>query len=186
MSNEYLNAMLDLLYGLTGLRKMYDHMHWHSSGENFYTLHLLFERIYDDMDDNSEIDALAEKIIGVFGGQDIFNAVDEAKEVGAFLETHLGKTKDTEKFLQIAIEAENHVLNMIETIMGMADEASDGVQNMVQGLYDNHETNIYLLKQMKKEASSIPYLVSLAKKMRGEGQIKISDDILDTIKIKLG
>lgn len=186
MNSEYLNKMLDLLYGLTGLRKMYDHMHWHSSGKSFYELHILFQRIYEDMDDNDEIDGLAEKVIGIFGDQEAFNAMDEAKEVASFLETHIGRSKDAQQFTKIAIEAEKHIQGMIKDVMALGDEVSDGVQNLIQGIYDNHETNLYLLQQMSKEASFVPYLVSLARKLQSENHSKIAKEIMELIKIKLG
>ena len=51
------------------LQLMYQHLHWITAGDSFYSDHLLYERLYKKM--TEEIDEVAEKFVGLSGSDSV-------------------------------------------------------------------------------------------------------------------
>jgi DNA-binding ferritin-like protein len=127
---------------LRGLAIIHQTAHWITKGENYYGKHLLFDRIYNSV--NDEVDLAAEKLIGVFGGE--------------FLnpENHVNITKDfvanysNKDLTERSLEAEIDFLTLSEGIYKKIKENGDmslGLDDMIMSIASTHETNVYLLKQ---------------------------------------
>jgi DNA-binding ferritin-like protein len=116
--------------------------HWVAKGSGFYQDHLLFQRFYEAMP--KEIDAMAEKTVEV-EGEEAVGAYDQAYEMARIL----AALQNDDDLLQRALRAEITLLAEIEhTTNAMRHLGrSAGVENMLQGLSDAHETNLYLLKR---------------------------------------
>jgi len=135
--------MQDLVYILAALNTFYRSAHWRSKGAFFYQDHLLFARLYENLDD--EIDDLVELLIG-FTGDD------------SFVSPQLFNEK-TRKFIPIGrsnarANLENAGLIEAELLERIAkikeSEASVGVYNQLATIADNHTRNLYLIRQTIK------------------------------------
>jgi DNA-binding ferritin-like protein len=135
--------MKDLVYILAALNIFYRSAHWRSKGPSFYQDHLLFARLYENID--NEVDNLVELLIAYEGGTEFaFPRV--------FVENSLkylpaGKETAREN-AEAALELEQKLLNQIRQIS--EETASVGVYNQIASIADNHTRNTYLLKQLLK------------------------------------
>ena len=146
---DYKQGMVALLSYMRALSQAYQHAHWESSGENFYEDHLLFQRLYESV--NDELDKVAEKIIGIFGDGGSLDPLKDAE----YTHEYLDQITSIEDF----IKSEKQLLETIKGIMSL-DGVSDGVQNLLQGIADTHEGHIYLLNQKEsKDMSAEDFLV---------------------------
>ena len=134
-----LAAAQDVLAVLRGQTWLYHTLHWQSMGPNFYGQHLLFERLYTALPD--QYDGLAEKSVALFGPAAV-------EPVAAILSAagHLSKWTGDPLAAGLASEAD------LTAAIGLAleqAEADPGLTNFLQGLADEHQTNVYLLQQVQ-------------------------------------
>lgn len=159
----------NLLPYLRALSQMYQHAHWKSEGKNYYGDHLLFERLYDGV--NDEIDVVAEKIIGVSGETDAVNVEGDIETA-----TDLAKTMlEGKDFVSQAINAEKGLIELIGQLMG--GEQTDGVEDMLQGIASQHEEHLYLLQQRNKEAVMLWSLCKVANRLDALGMYEEANQI---------
>lgn len=134
------------------LRAQYDHYqtaHWQSKGDSAYGNHLLFQRIYEGI--LPQIDALAEKMVGMFGT----DAVDVVRIASAEV-PHLmrwgaveclhRRSLMAERDLQEHLSGTYHSLKALHTL-------SLGMDDFLMGLASEHETNEYLIQQVLDQPS---------------------------------
>ena len=62
---EVISILNKTIANLTDLKSQYKNAHWNVKGQNFYSLHLLFDRLSDGFDSN--IDKLAERLTALGG-----------------------------------------------------------------------------------------------------------------------
>ena len=121
-------------------------MHWHAAGENYYGDHLLFERLYGNLQE--ELDGVAERIIGLLGSEAADPATDA--ETAAKMTAKLMNGADPKDFAEIAIGAEKALQSLLKDIM--KEDTTDGLEDLIQGIASAHETHLYLLQQRSKSA----------------------------------
>lgn len=120
-------------------------VHWTSKGENFYGDHLLFERIYDAS--LQEIDGFAEKAVGIAG--------EESVNPIKLTEKALDKLKElpTDDLLSAAVKLEEFLTTATQALYTQLKEAKQltlGMDDLLMKIYDQHEENLYLIKQRLK------------------------------------
>ena len=149
MMPDTVGSFQKLLALLSLLQLTYRCSHWESKGTDSYARHLLFERLYDEVE--GDIDDVAEKVIGIYGpscDRDIFIAEElcnlMAKMVSYYTTGsggyHLGKS----------LELEQMVLKYLDRIydeVKACGELTMGLDDFLMALYSKHEHNIYLLQQ---------------------------------------
>lgn len=152
-SDRPMPELSEILAYVRSLAWAYQTAHWQTRGSTFYGDHLLFERLYTAT--NDQIDGLAEKVIGMSGDN---GSVDPVKQSAA-LHNHLKRIFGSEGTgVEACMKA---MLNVEEEFVGKFmpamlkkmksdDRLSDGLENLLQGIMDEHEGFIYLLKQRSK------------------------------------
>jgi DNA-binding ferritin-like protein len=172
-------SLRSLLSFLRGIAHLYQHMHWHSAGTNYYGDHILYERLYGSA--YAEIDALAEKAIGISDDSSVLNPIEDCKHTLKVVEKFASGEFNPESFSEIGITAEKEFIAVIADMM--SGELSDGVQNMLQGIADKHEEHLYLLQQRNKSAGSIiSKLVKVANSLDKRGKYSEAEKIDEMIK----
>lgn len=148
----------DLAVFLGALRSMYmihQTHHWQSQGKEFYGDHLLFQRLYEAI--APEIDAVAEKLIGL-GGIATTNYFAQVHHMEAFQKAVTGKDQP---IIEVSLLAEATLMAMARLILlrlselntgavtfgGLRSLLTPGLENMIQGILDLHESHLYLLGQ---------------------------------------
>lgn len=137
---KYKNSQTQLQEILAILRAqawMYQTLHWQTKGSNFYGNHLLYERLYNSV--NEEIDILAEKLVGYFGEISV-DSQDSMEKTSKWLKEWSNDPLDSEKSLQ-------QFLSTSYEIMKTKKELTLGLDDFIMGLANSHETNLYLLGQ---------------------------------------
>lgn len=117
--------------------------HWQSVGTASYGDHLLFQRLYEEIED--DIDGLAEKAIAQYGNL-VVDPVRQADLMAAILK----RWAPVEGLVQRAMQAEKALAKALEnaiTAMDATHELSKGTQAFLEGLADKRETAVYLLGQ---------------------------------------
>jgi len=138
LSLASLASMLHALYLL------HQSAHWQTRGPTYYADHLMFQRLYKNID--KEIDSLGERAVNL-GGPMLVCPITTA-ELATPLLAGWGKGHGLdapEKLVSMSLRAERSVLDALG--VAMTQTASDGVQNLLQGIADAHEGNLYLLDQ---------------------------------------
>jgi DNA-binding ferritin-like protein len=136
---ELLSRILAIL---RGLEIFFHSAHWQSRGPNFYGSHLMFERLYQSVAD--AIDALGERMVKHLGP----DAVDAAALAQAAAAAVASWPADSA--LSGGLAAEIELQQAIRTAydqLKAAGQLSPGMDDFLLSLADEHETNLYLLKQ---------------------------------------
>lgn len=144
ISSAYL-AQLRLMY------LFYQNCHWQVKGKNFYSEHLLFQKLYESLED--EIDATAEKIMGTLDKK----SIDLSLQLDLFktLLNNFNKPSDKIKMseaecIEKAIIAEKAFRVLSEKFKYSLEEAkkmSLGWEDLIAEQYSSSETRSYLLQQ---------------------------------------
>lgn len=148
-------ALRCLLETLLAVQWLHRNNHWNVRGQRSYGDHLLFQRIYESIDD--EVDGLAEKMIGIFGP--CYPTVAGAQDVfQGWYDTFPSSTME-----QHSCNAELYVIRSFVQVYDGLKEAGHmtlGLDDFLMSAASNHETNLYLLRQSnydvrRKYASSM-------------------------------
>lgn len=130
----------------------YQQAHWQVRGGSFYGNHLLFQRLYESVVDQT--DTLAEKMVGVYGG----DAVD-GMDLGAKFEAWLRRWDQVDCLHQRGILSEQDFQSACRSVyerLGQLGELTLGMDDFLMATANEHETNEYLLRQVlrQKQAST--------------------------------
>lgn len=130
--------MTELLYILNALYTFYKSCHWSCKGDYFYQDHLLFERLYGELDD--EMDGLVELIIGLTSDREFA----DPKLINAKTQEYTPSLgfNNQENFTK-ALQLESLLLSTIKAIPQGSDV---GTYNHIADIAENHRRNVYLLK----------------------------------------
>jgi len=142
-----INTAKDTLASVLGLLRSlaWNHLasHWQVGGSSSYGDHLLFERIYSKV--TEETDGLAEKMVGMFGP----SAVDAQKQA-SILAKYIGAVSAEECPYKRALHMETvfqKAIKMAVADLEELDQLSLGLDDFLRTLANDHETAIYLLQQ---------------------------------------
>lgn len=139
-------ACVEVLVTLQAIERLHHAAHLQAKGPESYSDHLLFQRLYTDV--QHEIDGLSEKMVAAFGG-----ACVDADARGADAAELLADWSKADDTLQRALDAEMQLQDAIAD--ALAGDVTAGLENFLQGIADSHETAIYLLQQRIKPAGLI-------------------------------
>lgn len=142
----------------------YQESHWQTRGGHFYGNHLLFERLYGSVTDHT--DTLAEKMVGSYGA----GAVD-GLDLGAKFESFIKRWHEVDCLHRRGLMSEQDLQDVTKSVyeaLGDMGELSLGMDDFLMAMANDHETNIYLLRQTlrNKEAAmaAAPEWTELSKK----------------------
>lgn len=141
---KYVEFFQVALAQLDFLNLWYHSCHWLSKNKEYYSDHLLFQRLYEGV--AAEIDPLAEKAVVVSDE----SAVDRGVHLKLMAEKEeivKGMQKDNKDFLEISIALESEFLQYLADKTPMM---SQGTRNLLDTFSELHETHLYLLNQRKK------------------------------------
>jgi DNA-binding ferritin-like protein len=142
---EVVRRLLGNVLGLLRAQRLsYQTSHWQTCGVPYYGNHLLFQRLYESVDE--EFDTLAEKMVGYLG----IHAVDLKPQLlviatyGAqwdAIDCHHRRGLQSEKDCQAAIKAAYEGIKA-------ANAMTLGLDDYLMATANSHETNSYLLQQV--------------------------------------
>jgi DNA-binding ferritin-like protein len=138
-----------MLAYLEFLNKVHHTHHWISKGDPFYGDHLLFQRLYETVQD--EIDMVAEKAVGLGTTSNVdLNLI--TSQCHRLVQSY-GPTstipQSTDLFRR-SYQSEMTFLKVTGKIVESLNEQgimTRGLDNMIGGIEDKHESHVYLLKQ---------------------------------------
>lgn len=138
-----LSAVLAVLRGAAFVHQTH---HWQTSGPSSYADHLLFERLYND--GQAYIDQVAERAVGLGGTR----LVDPAMQAHMVAQLVGGVTSESGSgsLAVVSLQAESLVLSVVDEaleVLRSTGALRPGVDNLLQGVADQHETFVYLLQQ---------------------------------------
>jgi len=133
--------------------------HWQAYGQNYYSDHLLFERLYNEV--TEDIDKLAERMLGS-GPTCLANPMFHAKHVSAVAQVFCAgvpASSTPDENAMISFRAVLYTLVLLKFTYAQLEHQnllSHGLDNLLQGVADKHEEHVYLLKRrvMQKNATS--------------------------------
>lgn len=138
---------LVLLSMLAALKDHFQNLHWKAKGENFYSDHKLFQKVYESFDD--DYDTWAEKIITIYGADTIdIVKLSEAKTAllsrwNNKLNSHILRTVGPINELQTTIKS------VYET-MSDKEHLTLGADDFLMALADKQDKNHYMLLRRAK------------------------------------
>lgn len=143
-----------VLVFLKALTIIHQSHHWLTYGESYYADHLLFERLYDET--VAEVDQVAEKAVGTGCPLDKMHPGMQSCVVAHIVKKYCGdgetsgEGENPTAYLESSLLAEGQFLACVKQVvevMKANGELTRGVDNMLAGIEDKHESHIYLLKQ---------------------------------------
>jgi len=126
--------------------------HWLSKGDVFYGDHLLFQRLY--LATQEQVDGIGERVVGL-GGEDGVNLPLQVAQLNKLVKGY-GMTTTIPQPSELArrsLLAEQNFLAVMKLAAQQLDEQgmlTRGLDNLMQGIEDLHESHVYLLKQRCK------------------------------------
>lgn len=169
------NSLILVLELLKAQYTYYQACHWESGGTSSYGDHLLFERLYNSV--SGEVDTVGERVIANTG------SIDITSQTGAVAEIIYKWVQLGQDYVTTALRSEVDLRLALTTLIDDTNaEKSYGIANMAQGIFDTHETHIYLLQQrltdtLSKSATKVAKKVRI-KKASLEGYMKMSHNTL--------
>ncbi len=138
---------VSLLSTLQAIERLHHSAHLQAQGPEAYSDHLLFQRLYTDV--QHEIDGLSEKMVATFG-PGVVDAEARAADAAELLdEWQSSEDSPVDRALVAELELQDAISGALTQ-----DGLSAGMENFLQGLADAHETAIYLLQQRLSPAVS--------------------------------
>lgn len=138
-----------ILVNLMFLSEIHQLHHWISKGDTFYADHQLFSRLYDAA--SGEIDSVAEKAVGLgsTSNVDISLRVSQLQKLvqGYGMTSTIPQPTELAKRSYLAEMNFIKVLDILINSMKENGTLTNGLDNMLQGIADGHESAVYLLKQ---------------------------------------
>ena len=138
-----------MLVHLRYLAMIHQNHHWTTKGDPFYGDHLLYQRLYDKV--NEEIDTVAEKAVGLGSAANV-DLVLQTRQIMGLVQGY-GMTSTLPQPSDLArrsYQAEMSFLKATSHIVEHINECgmmSRGLDNMIAGIEDTHESSVFLLKQ---------------------------------------
>jgi DNA-binding ferritin-like protein len=143
---ESISPLSSVVAGLRAARFLTHTYHWVTTGPQFYGDHLLLQRIYE----GTEFDNVAEKTVAYEGSVD---PIQQVQAVSNLIAKYGSQSDDPESLLASALDIEKAVIEIIAQAKNQLEQSgqlTDGIDNMLQGIADGHETFVYLLQQRLK------------------------------------
>lgn len=129
---------------LRGLYFLHQTHHWQTSGEKYYSDHLLFQRLYEEI--LPEIDSLAEKIIGLESIR-LVNQMHQIRHAEEFITL---ATSNPDGLVARSLVAELAFVKSGELAMEELKGTkllTPGLEQSIGNILDLHESHLYLLKR---------------------------------------
>lgn len=141
-------ALPSLLVLLRALAMVHQTHHWCTHGDSYYGDHLLFERLYNGV--SEEIDGIGERAVGMGGMQFIRNLNAQAAGVQRVVGLLSNLVESPNAYVESSLEAEQLFASCTTVIVAKMKETgllTRGVDNLIAGVEDKHESHRYLLQQ---------------------------------------
>lgn len=125
--------------------------HWQAKDDPFYGDHKLFQSLYEQVE--NEIDLVAEKAVGLgsVNNVDLTLQILQVAKITKNYYAQLGSTIPSASDLAYkSLQVEQQFLSLISCVRDSLKATATltyGVDNMLAGIYDTHESHVYLLKQ---------------------------------------
>lgn len=140
----------------------YQTLHWQTSGQNFYSSHLLFQRIYTKI--GEETDALAEKLIGLLENPESVNLQSQIERISSHCQAWGSPENSTSlQLFDSALRSEKHLQAAISLAYNSLKDSNSitlGLDDMLMSLASDHESNLYLLQQSVRSTPRVASLVT--------------------------
>lgn len=124
--------------------------HWQTRGAQFYGDHLMYERIYKEA--NKLVDSLAERAVGL-GDHKLVDPVISAELVSTMVKMMSTASSSSEQYVMVSLKSAAMTLEMVALVretLTRKSRLSNGTDNLLQGMADDLESHLYLLKQRAK------------------------------------
>jgi hypothetical protein len=131
--------------------------HWQTRGSTYYGDHLLFERVYGEV--NGLIDSLAERAVGA-GQTVLVQPLVQLSHTVIFTKFYysgaqvLPGVEELPSLSLTALTGSAHVLQLAYESLEARGLLTNGIDNLLQGIADKQEELTYLLGQRTKTAST--------------------------------
>lgn len=138
------NFMRGYVAFLRALYLIHQNNHWQSKGPNFYSNHLLLQRIYESAAEST--DAAAEKAIGLYGN-DVVNLSAHTKLAHEIAAKYDSKSDD---LIKSSLDAEQDFLKFSQKFydyLKSENEMTLGLDDLIMNVASQREEAVYLLKQ---------------------------------------
>lgn len=138
-----------ILVHLKFLAFVHQNHHWVTKGDPFYGDHLLFSRLYEGT--SEDVDSVAEKAIGLGSTSNVDLSLSTSQLFK--LVQGYGMTSTIPQPTELAKRSYLAEMNFLKVVSHLAEHLKEcglmtrGLDNLLAGIEDKHESNIYLLKQ---------------------------------------
>lgn len=136
------DTIASVLYHLNALSLMHRSAHWQVRGDTFYGDHLMFERMYEDIDD--EIDRMAERIVAMSDASYV-----DPHVISRAVDDIVIDAMQIKCPFERLLTCETTLIGVIDDAMSSLDECSTstlGWNDVLGAIASKHEEHIYILR----------------------------------------
>ncbi len=139
-----MTLLSDLLAALRTIYIVHQTAHWQAAGDPAYGDHLLFQRLYESV--TGEIDTLAEKMVGMFGGVSV-SLVVQGPLIGVMTKQSSQIKGLHERSLYLERSLQTYLKFVYDELKKMGT-LSLGMDDFLMATASAHETHVFLLQQV--------------------------------------
>lgn len=146
-------SLLQLTAHLIALRTTYHALHVSASGPDFYSDHLLFQRLYEDEHLSNAIDRLMERA-QLLDPQRVFDPQQILREAASLIPTiaHAAPAARAKEVISLETSFQSRVNGILEDLQSPGMELPiarllPGIENLLQDIADQRQQNLYLLQR---------------------------------------
>ncbi len=129
---------------LMAMKNYYQNLHWKSRGENFYSDHKMFQKIYESVE--APLDSWAEKLMVIYGDK----SIDSIRSSESSVEW-LKRWAASDNIAQPEIDMQSAV-NEIFASMSKSGTLTMGANDFLMSLCNNRDKYLNWLKQRQSKS----------------------------------
>ena len=142
MSKQYIEAVNLQVANFTVLYEKLHHYHWFLKGHHFFTLHVKFEELYNEVTEH--LDAIAERLLII--GEKPLSTLKQCLETASITEAATSEQTEQE-MVQAVIDDFSKIISEMKEAIKLAEEVNDHVTaDMFIGISESLGKHVWMLK----------------------------------------
>jgi starvation-inducible DNA-binding protein len=140
MLNQLVNVLNTQIANWSVLYTKLHNYHWYVKGEQFFTLHVKFEELYNEA--ALHVDTIAERLLAI-GGEPVAT-MKETLEISSLSEA--SGTESSQEMVQTIINDFSIIIGQLKEGISLADELKDGTSgDMLLAIHSGLEKHVWML-----------------------------------------
>lgn len=152
--NLVIDGMMTIIAILRTLNMGYHHAHVNVKGSDYYGDHLLLQRLYTENASIDEIDSVMERLKGLYPTHlvklgETLDRIDQEYEIISGIDSPGDNVEKFKALIKLEMRLQGVISKLVQALedRSIVGNGTDGTLNLLQGIADTHQQNVYLINQ---------------------------------------